>query len=157
MRVGDNLEVRSALIDVAITSDGFEFRPSYPIRVVRWGIVCGVAMTGDGAVALDHIHYAADGTPTRVDGVGGTDLVVASGALTLGEVLYCEPLEGPANEILCKPGDALVFDFSDAWTAGDGYCFIQFQQLNWDDTGVNAQFNDATPTYGKLINGSNEI
>lgn len=151
MRVGDNLEVRSGLVDANATADSFEFRPSYPVRVVRWGVVCGVAMTGTGAIELDHITYAADGTPTREEAAGGMALTTAAGALTLGEVLYCEPAEN--DPVDCKPGDALVLQTSTGWTAGDGYYFIQFQQLNWDDTGDNATFNDATRTFGKLIDG----
>jgi hypothetical protein len=111
-------------------------------------------MTGTGAMALDMIVYEADGTPARSTAEGGTHITTAAGALTLGEVLYCEPAEGPDNEIVCKPGDALAIQITDGWTAGDGYFFIQFQQLNWDQTGENALFSDAAPTYGKLIDGS---
>ncbi len=147
MRLGDNIEVRSTLLDLNATGDVFEYRPSVPVRVIRWGVVCGVALTGTATLDLDRITYATDGSATRENNPGATQLTVAAGALVLGEVQYCEPAEN--NEILVKPGDALIFQQSNGWTAGDGYLFLQLQMLNWDDTGVNAQFNDAV-ALGKL-------
>jgi hypothetical protein len=39
-------------------------------------------------------------------------------------------------------------------TSGDIMGFIQYQQLNWDDSGENATFDDATRTFGKIIDGT---
>jgi hypothetical protein len=45
-----------------------------------------------------------------------------------------------------KPGDSIDINMTTGGTAGDIVGFIQYQQLNWDGTGENANWNDATPT-----------
>ncbi len=154
MRVGDNLEEIGAVFDLNTTGDAMAFRVSTPIRVVRWGIITSTALVGAAAtLALDRTTHAVDGTPSRVDAVGGKTLTLAVDA-SIGRVYYAEPDEGPTNEVILKPGDILHIDGLTAQgTSGSGYPFIQYHKLNWDDTGENADFDDATPT-NRMVDGS---
>lgn len=142
MRVGDNLEFLDAEHDATSNTDALDFNTSTPVRIVRWGLIVSVEVTGTAAVlALDVSRHAADGTATREDEAGGTTLTLV--ADEVGAIHYTDP----TDDILVKPGDIAHIQVTTAMgTAGDFIPFIQYQKLNWDDTGENANFNDATPT-----------
>jgi hypothetical protein len=144
MRVGDNLDFLDAEHDATSASDALDFRASTPIRIIRWGVIVTVEITGTSAVlALDVSRHAADGTATREDAAGTTTITVV--ADEVGAIHFTEPAE--ADEVLVKPGDIVHMQVTTAMgTAGDFVPFIQYQKLNWDETGANANFNDATPT-----------
>jgi len=149
MRVGDNLAVQGAVHDASSAAACLTFWPDTPVRVLRWGLICTVVWVGDGIVTLTHSPYIAAGTttPDATAGTTGTGTVTTSVA---GIIHYVEP----TTEVLCKPADSLIMTVTNAWTSGNFVPFIQYQKLNWDDTGVNAQFADATPTFGKLVDVS---
>lgn len=149
MRIGDNLEEVGAVFDLTGSGDPMAFRVSTPILVTRWGVSASTALVGTAAVwSLDRTTHAAAGTATRADAVGGKTLTIA--AANTGTVIYCEP----TSEVICKPGDILHIDSVTAiGTSGSGYPWIQYQKLNWDKTGQNANFSDATPT-NRMRNGS---
>jgi hypothetical protein len=148
MRVGDNLTVYGTLKDHT-AQEALAFWPATPVRVVRWGIICGVDLTGTGGTAsLYHDPYEVDGTPNQDTTAGTTTLTGA--ACQIGVLQYVEP----TTEVVCKPGDKLSVVITGAFDAGDYYAFIQYQALNWDETGVNATFDDTTPTFGKLVDVS---
>ncbi len=149
MRVGDNLDFLDAQHDATSASDALDFQASTPCRIIRMGVIVTVEVTGTSAViALDVSRHAADGTPTREDAAGGKTLTVV--ADEVGAVHYCDFDE----EILLKPGDIAHMQVTTAMgTAGDFVPFIQYQKLNWDETGANANFNDATPTT-RMVDGT---
>ena len=147
MRVGDNLQVLGATHDhqasVALT-----FQTSLPIKVVRWGLICGdEAIVGTGTAVLGHQPFIAAGTTTRNAAAGTATMAII--AAVRGYVQYVEP----TTEIVCKPGDILDVTIDGAFTSGDVYAFIQYQLLNWDENGDNANFADATPTT-KLVDSA---
>jgi hypothetical protein len=108
-----------------------------------------VDLTGTGGTAvLGHSPYIAAGTTTR-DATAGTTTLTGA-ACQAGVIQYVEP----TSEVLCKAGDKLDVTLTGAFDAGDLFAFIQYQRLNWDETGENAQFADAAPTYGKLVDVS---
>ena len=150
MRVGDNLEEIGAVYDLTGSGDAMAFRTSTPVRVVRWGMISSTAIVGTSAVlALDQTTHEADASVTRTDAVGTTVLTIPANA-GIGQVFYCEP----TTEVLLKPGDILHIDGTTViGTSGSAYPFIQYQKLNWDDTGANANYSDATPT-SRMTNGS---
>jgi len=149
MRVGDNLSVIGATHDGTSAAAALTFWPDAPVRVVRWGIICHVDLTGVGGTAsLYPDPYIAAGTTTQDTTAGTTTLTGA--ACEAGVIQYVEP----TTDVLCKAGDTLSVVVTGAFDAGDLFAFIQYQRLNWDDTGENAQFADATPTYGKLVDVS---
>jgi hypothetical protein len=144
MRVGDNLDYLDAEHDATSASDALIFKSSTPIRIVRWGVIVSVEITGTAAVlALDVTRHAADGTATREDAAGTNTLTVV--ADEVGAVHFTEP--AAADGVTVKPGDIVHIQVTTAMgTAGDFIPFIQYHKLNWDETGENADFNDATPT-----------
>jgi len=151
MLQGENFEFMAASVAALdATADVLTFRASFPCRVVRFGALVSVACTGDAVIALDRTTHVAAGTPTRADAVGGKTL--DSDAQEVGTVIYAEPDE----EVIVKPGDILHLQVTNAFTAGDGFPFIQYQQLNWDKTGPNSKFADATPTT-RLVDGSTDV
>ncbi len=145
MRVGDNLEVIGSVFDLTGTGDAMAFRTSTPIRVIRWGIITSTAIVGtDATLALDHTTHEADASVTREDAAGTNYLTVEAEA-GIGAVFYAEPAAN--DEVTCKPGDILHIDgLTVIGTSGSGYPFIQYQKLNWDKTGANANYSDSTPT-----------
>jgi len=152
LRVGDNLEFQDALHDATSNTDCLIFRAPFPCRIVRFGALVSVTLTGGaGSIECDVTEYPASGVGVRSSAKGGNSCDF--GALKAGAVAYAEPLEGPANEILLKAGDLLHLQQTTVWTAGDYTPFIQYQQLNWDDTSDRADFSDATPTT-RMVNGA---
>ncbi len=144
MRVGDNLAhspvaVTHGLIDVNATGVALTFRPSTPARIIRFGMTCFVEVTGTAIVELQLVTHALDGTPSSATQVGGTEL--AGVAKEVGAVQYCNLTE----EVIVKPGDVATLNVSGGWTAGDGILWLHYQMLNWDITGDNANYSDATP------------
>jgi hypothetical protein len=149
MRVGDNLSVQGAAHDASSAAACLTFWPATPVRVLRWGFVVTVVLVGDGIITLTHSPYIAAGTttPDATAGTTGTGTITTPKA---GTVQYVEPTTG----VLCKPADSLIMTVTNAWTSGTIVPFIQYQPLNWDDTGENAAFADATMTFGKLVDVS---
>jgi hypothetical protein len=143
MRVGDNLETHAAIHDhqagiLAILT------PSVPCRIIRWGITVHLDHfdSGSAVIALHHQTHAEDGTISEDTAAGTKLLGITDTDYKEGAVLYCEP----STEIIVKPGDSIDINMTTGGTAGDIVGFIQYQQLNWDKTGENANWNDATPT-----------
>ncbi len=149
MRVGDNLDYLDAEHDATSATDALIFKASTPMRIVRFGAIISVEVTGTSAIMVcDVTRHAADGTPTREDAAGGKSCTIV--ADEVGAVHYCDPDE----EILIKPGDIVHLQVTTAMgTAGDFIPFIQYQKLNWAPDGDNANFNDATPT-SRLVDGT---
>ena len=151
MRLGDNLDFLDAQHDATSAADALTFRASTPMRIIRWGVLISVEATGTSAIlALDVSRHAADGTATREDAAGTATLTVV--ADEVGAVHYTEPAAN--DEVIVKPGDIVHIQVTTAMgTAGDFIPFIQYQKLNWDPTGDNANFNDATPT-SRMVDGT---
>ena len=149
MRVGDNLDYLDAEHDATSESDALIFKASCPIVITRFGALISVEVTGTSAImACDVTRHAADGTPTREDAAGGVTCTIV--ADEVGAVHYADPTE----EILVKPGDIVHLQVTTGMgTAGDFIPFIQYRRLNWDKTGANANFNDATPT-SRMVDGT---
>lgn len=110
-----------ALADIAI----FRFGAS-PVRILRWGVVVSVELDNTAALVakLDHSTHDAAGAVTRSDGSGGADLLGA-GTDPVGTVLYVEPI----TEIIVNSGDFLTMQVTTAGTAGDGWAFVECQEL----------------------------
>jgi hypothetical protein len=123
--------------------------PSLPCRIVRWGIInhLDAWVFGSAVIQLLQTTHAANGGITEA--AAGTTTMTEQD-LTEGEVLYVTP----SSEVIVKPGDAIDVDMTTGGTSGDIIGFIQYQQLNWDDSGNNATFNDSTRTFGKIIDGT---
>ncbi len=151
MRVGDNLEFMDAVHDLTSATDALTFRASTPLRIVRFGLLVSVELVGTSAIiALDVTRHAADGTATREDAAGTKTLTLV--ADEVGAVHYAEPTAN--DEVILKPGDIIHMQVTTViGTSGQGFPFIQFQKLNWDKTGANADFNDATPT-SRMVDGN---
>ena len=147
MRQGDNLEVFGAIHDhqagVLVT-----LAPSTPCRIVRWGITVHLDAwdTGSAVVQLLRTTHAANGAITEA-AAGTTTLTLADA--NEGTVFFCDP----STEVIVKPGDSIDVDLTTGGTAGDIRGFIQYQKLNWDATGDNANWSDATPT-NRLVDGT---
>ncbi len=133
--------------DLAVTEDILKMICVVPIVVVRWGVMVSVDVTGTSVVVLDHSAHESDGSaPTRAAAVGGRQL--SGVAQQFGGIQFCEP----TSEVICKPGDFLHIEVTTGWTAGDGWGFIQYQQLNWAPVGdPNSDWSD---TGTKIIDGS---
>jgi hypothetical protein len=140
MRVGDNLQVMGAIGDHSAKVLA-TLVPSVPCRIIRWGITVHLDtfVFGSGVVQLLHTTHAEDGTISEA--AAGTATLTLIDAAE-GSVLYCEP----TSEVIVKPGDAIDVDLTTGGTSGDIAGFIQYQQLNWDESGDNANYSDATPT-----------
>lgn len=136
--------------DLNATEDILIMMPVVPIVVVRWGVLVTVDVTGTSVVVLDQSVHESDGSaPTRNAAVGGRQL--SGVAQEFGGIQYCEPDE----EVICKPGDFLHIEVTTGWSAGDGYGFIQYQQLNWAPIGdPNSDWSD---TGTKIVNGSADV
>ncbi len=153
MRMGDNLQTYwgalAAPVAIALdaTADVLALRASLPLRLIRFGAILSVECTGDLVMALDRSTHILDGTATRAEAEGGVTL--AGAAHEVGAIIYADLLE----DVLLKPGDIAHLEITDAYTAGDGYPFIQFQQLNWKTTGPESEFADATPQ-NRMFDGS---
>ena len=93
------------------------------------------------------------GTLSTPAGVGGKKIVATTPAS--GRVLYAEP----DDLVIVKPGDHITLNVTDAATGGDGYPWIQYQRMNWDDTGIHTRVSDAlTDTrITKMVDGSTDL
>lgn len=117
--------VESGVVAIDAVGDKFTWTPATPVRIIRVGITGTTAYThGSGAIiALDKNASDGDGTYTRGDGDIGTIAVAAS--FGPGLVNYIEP----ASRLEMVPGDQLIFQVTQAATAGDGVVWVEYQKL----------------------------
>ncbi len=140
-------------MDSAASLTVFRNTGAHPLRILRWGGLCSVAWdVGSFVCKLDHTTHAKDGTPTRSDGSGGFNA-----ALTVDQVvgsLFYVTCGGDKDsssidatgEIILKPGDFLTIQITTQMSAGDGYFFIDYQNMNFDDNGLNSEFSEEDGT-----------
>jgi hypothetical protein len=147
MRVGDNLEAIGASHDhqvgVLLT-----LYATTPLRIVRFGanVISDAWDTDAAVITMKRSTHNAAGTATAA-AVGGVTCVPTDA--NEGTVFYADP----TDEVIVKPGDYVTVELTAAGTSGDLMGWIQYQKLNWDDTGPNANFSDATPT-SRMVNGT---
>ena len=117
---------------VASTGDKAVWAPPVPVNIVRWGfIIAGTALPVDqGVLALDK-QPTAGSASGRVDAYGGTITVAAVTAL--GTVCYNEPTE----VLPVMPGEAVVFEVTDAWSAGVVTFFVEYRPLPFIDADLS--------------------
>jgi len=138
------------------------------LRIHRWGFICSVAWDVAAFVAkLDHSQHDKLGavSPARTDGSGGFNIALTVDQV-VGSTVYATPGgdkdTGTANldatgELLLKPGDFLTFQVTAAMTAGDGFPFVHFQNLNFDDNSLRSEFSDEDGTDAsklRVVNGA---
>jgi hypothetical protein len=123
------------------------FRPSTPCRIIRFGWIAGVELTGTATGELQLVTHELDGTPAAALQVGGTEL--AGVAQEVGGVQFCDLIE----EVVVKPGDFCVIDLNTSYSTGDGFPFIHYQALNWDLNGPNSEYSDAG-NINRMLDGS---
>lgn len=133
----------SAEVAIDSTGDKATFTPSAPVRVVRIGVTGTTSYThGSGAViAADKNISDGDGTYTRGDADGG-ELTVDSG-FDAGLVNYNEPSAG----YVLDPGDQLIFQVTQAASAGDGVVWVEYERLAF-------QSGSSDPTEDHLANAT---
>ncbi len=125
------------------------------IRINRWGFLCSVAWDVAAFVAkLDHTTHDKAGSATRSDGSGGFNATLSVDQV-VGSLVHVIPGggkeallldDGAGDELIVKPGDFLTFQVTSAMTAGDGYPFVEFQVLNFDDQSLRSEFSDEDGT-----------
>jgi hypothetical protein len=127
--------------DATSASDALIFKATCPIIITRFGAIVSVEITGTSAIMVcDVTRHSSAGATTREDAAGGVSCTIV--ASVVGAVHFADPDE----EILVKPGDIVHLQVTTAMgTAGDFLPYIQYRRLNWDKTGANANYNDATP------------
>lgn len=114
----------SAVVAIDAAADAATFTPSGPVRVVRIGVTGTTAYThGSGAIIkADKNMSDGDGTYTRGDGDGG--IITVDSSFNAGLVNYHEPAPYELN-----PGDQLIFQVTQAATAGDGVVWVEYEHL----------------------------
>lgn len=153
MRLGEHFHsIAGSQAALDAGADVLTFRPAAPVRIVRWGATISVALdtTQDLIAKLDHTTHDQTGSATRSDGSGGQNLTVAADQV-VGAVVYAEP----SSEIIVRPGDFVTIQVTQAATAGDGFPFIEYQQLPFDTEGLTAKFSDDATS--RVTDGSTAI
>jgi len=145
-------------IQTAMDSTGVKltFRPAgSPIQVVRFGVNISIALVDDTfTMELQQRTHNAAGTLAAAVAVGGKSC--DSVARTAGHVIYADLDTDGAGGVICKPGDQLELNVTAGATSGDGFSWIQYQQMNFDKTGPNGDFSDAVRT-SRMIDGSTDL
>lgn len=127
--LGDHVtqvETAVSALDAAADIAIFRFGCA-PAKILRWGVVVSVDAIDNTAalvIALDHTTHSDAGAVTRTNAVGGATLLGA-GTDPIGTTLYVEPV----TEIIVNSGDFLTMEVTSAATAGDGFAFIEYQEL----------------------------
>ena len=52
---------------------------------------------------------------------------------------------------MVKPGDSLIYQVTSAMTAGDGFPFLEYQQLGFDSEGLVSEFNEEDGSAASLL------
>lgn len=129
--------VESGVVAIDATADVFTWTPATPVEIIRIGVTGTTAYThGSGAIIAADINASdGDGTYTRGDGDGGT-LTVAAG-FNAGLVNYHDM----TSRVRLKPGDQLIFQVTQAATAGDGVVWVEYRKLPFQ-SGSNVPADD---------------
>lgn len=114
----------SAVVAIDGPGDVATFTPAAPVDVVRIGLTGTTAYThGSGAVVKADVNASdGDGTYTRGDGDGG--VITADSTFAAGLVNYTD-LSSPVH---LDPGDQLIFQVTQAASAGDGVVWVEYQK-----------------------------
>lgn len=114
----------SGVVAIDALADAATFTPAGPVRVVRIGVTGTTAYThGSGAIIkADKNLSNGNGTYTRGDGDGGT--LTVDSTFAAGKVNYAEPSPYELN-----PGDQLIFQVTQAASAGDGVVWVEYEHL----------------------------
>lgn len=149
MRGGEHLFWSPTVQTLDATGDkGIFTAQAAPIKVARWGVVMTVAGdVGAFAMTLDQTTHSESGGVTRSDGSGGTTL-----ALTVDNFIGSVAYAVPSSELILRPGDFFTFQITTAMTAGDGYTFLEYQQLPFSYQGLMAMASDDLTN--RITNGS---
>lgn len=113
-------------------ADRMVFNPGRPVQVLRWGYTVSVVTTGTGLVLkLDKTDLAG----TRGDGDMGT--ITAGAVDVLGSGRYTEVVS-PSATITTEPhvlttGEYATIQVTGAATTGDGFVWIEYQDLPFVD------------------------
>lgn len=132
--------VVSGSFDIGATGDNlFVWTPATPVEIIRIGLIGSAAEAythGSGAIVKADINSSdGDGTYTRGDGDGGT-ITVAS-TFDIGLVNYHEM----TSRVRLRPGDQLIFQCTQAATAGAAFGFVEYRKLPFQ-SGSSEAAND---------------
>ncbi len=135
--------VESGVVAIDSTGDKFTWTPATPVELIRIGVTGTTAYThGSGAVIAADINASdGEGTYDRGAGDGGT-LTVDSG-FDAGLVNYHDM----DARVRLKPGDQLVFEVTQAATAGDGVVWVEYRKLPF-------QSGSDAPEHDLLVNAT---
>lgn len=169
MRLGEHqswVDPTERALDATASIGEFRNTGAHPILINRWGFLCSVAWDVAAFVAkLDHTTHDKAGTPTRSDGSGGFNAALTVDQV-VGSLVFVtvggDNVTGRADldatgKLILKPGDFLTFQVTAAMTAGDGHPFVDFQNMNFDDNGLNSEFSDEDGTDAsklRVVNGA---
>ena len=131
----------SPQVDVTSPGDKVVFTKSFPINIIRWGIIADVLIdVGTGlTIKMDHRPIAGSDTG-RTNGTPSTAVnLVRTTDIAQGKGVYVELTE--AFEV--DPGEEVVFQVTDAAdTAGTGVLFVEYDRLPFqNDSGLAAADN----------------
>lgn len=156
-------EITAAQTALDSTGIVLTVRAASPLEIVRFGVNISVDSTDTFSMELERRTHNNAGTLAAAVAVGGrsVDSLVSR---TAGNVLFADvgigsddtTLGDADNRVIIKPGDLVQLNITDAFTAGDGFPFIQFQKLNFDKVGFNAQFSEEDGTL-RIINGATPL
>jgi hypothetical protein len=126
-------------ISVATLGDKWGLAAPVPINLVRWGFIVagGVVLPVDqGIVALDK-RVQAGSDVNRVEAWGGT--ITQAATVPRGTQLYNQP----TTILQLNPGEEIVFEVTDAWSAGSVVFAVEYLQQPFVKPRIPTSFQKA--------------
>lgn len=135
--IGELYASVSGLVALDATGDVHVFTPDTPVEIQRVGVIVGATMADGATVKVDKRPTANSDT-----GRGDGDVSVMTIPVTApGKGVYRDL----ASRVKLLPGQQAVVEVTEASGAtGDGYVFIQYRRLGFQDHDVKDQMTELT-------------
>lgn len=161
---GTAIEGTSAL-DFSSGTASFVFEPMGPVEILRWGVTLTVALAGTDLIMTGTHRQLATAalTPVGTGDVGTVTATTTSGA-NIGDTIYTEDVNpnatfalaggdrdssGTETGINTKPflvlgGEEVLFISDDGPSTCNGYVWVHYRRLPWQNATVRRQRADIT-------------
>lgn len=140
--------------ETAITlsgTNGWIFRPTVPVEIIRWGTIITTALTAGTALVMTANHREAGGAALTPSGAAAAGTVTnAATTLAVGLGFYTETVNPGATitttPFLVIPGEEVQFVSGGEPNAGAGVIWVQYRRLPFQDATTTRASGDAVLT-----------